>query len=134
MSTYVLEMEVHSGAVRFRRDGGNYEQTLWHLGKREPAARYLVSETVKFFASAVASHVRDCISITKDRNWSFTPPNHSYRVLQRHYYTRSATWDTSLKALKEKVLGGTVDVGESGELGSRPLWLLTNDPGMNGDG
>ncbi|KAI6033314.1 hypothetical protein EDC04DRAFT_2214485 [Pisolithus marmoratus] len=86
-------------------------------------------EAVKFSTSAVASHLRVCISITEDRNWSFTtyPSEPFLSCAAAALLHEGCNLDTFLKALEEKILSGMVDVGQSGELASRLLWLLAKD-------
>ncbi|KAI6042757.1 hypothetical protein EDC04DRAFT_881013 [Pisolithus marmoratus] len=86
-------------------------------------------EAVRFVESGVASYLRICIATTDDRNCIFTTyPSEPFlscaAALLLHI---DRDLGMPLKALEEKVLSGMVDVGKSGELASRLLWLLAKD-------
>ncbi|KAI6107521.1 hypothetical protein EDD16DRAFT_1898820 [Pisolithus croceorrhizus] len=85
--------------------------------------------TMKFIESAVASHLRVCIRTTQDRTWSFTtyPSEPFVSCAAASILHRQNNLDTYLEALEDKILSGMVDVGQSGELASRLLWLLAKD-------
>ncbi|KIK15021.1 hypothetical protein PISMIDRAFT_337486 [Pisolithus microcarpus 441] len=86
-------------------------------------------EAVEFVESGVASHLRVCIAITDDRNWSFTtyPSEPFLSCAAASLLHAEGNLDSFLKALEVKILSGMVDVGRSGELASRLLWLLAKD-------
>ncbi|KAI6042758.1 hypothetical protein EDC04DRAFT_2891606 [Pisolithus marmoratus] len=86
-------------------------------------------EAIRFVESGVASYLRICIATTDDRNCIFTT------YLSESFLSCAAAsllhtdrnLDTFLKTLEGKILNGMVDVGKSGELASRLLWLLAKD-------
>ncbi|KAI6118232.1 hypothetical protein F5141DRAFT_1097127 [Pisolithus sp. B1] len=86
-------------------------------------------EAVEFVESAVASHLLVCIAITDDRNWSFTtyPSEPFLSCAAASLLHEEGNLDIFLKALEVKVLSRMIDVGKSGELASRLLWLLAKD-------
>ncbi|KAI6135505.1 hypothetical protein EV401DRAFT_2192055 [Pisolithus croceorrhizus] len=85
--------------------------------------------TMKFIQSAVASHLRVCVRTTQDRAWSFTtyPSEPFVSCAAASILHRQNNLDIYLEALEDKILSGMVDVGKSGELASRLLWLLAKD-------
>ncbi|KAI6115032.1 hypothetical protein EDD17DRAFT_1827054 [Pisolithus thermaeus] len=86
-------------------------------------------EAVEFVESAVASHLLVCIAITDDRNWSFTTYSSEpfLSCAAASLLHEEGNLDIFLKALEVKVLSRMIDVGKSGELASRLLWLLAKD-------
>lgn len=86
-------------------------------------------EAVEFVESGVASHLRVCIAITDDHNWSFTtyPSEPFLSCAAASLLHAEGNLDNFLKALEVKILSGMVDAGRSGELASRLLWLLAKD-------
>ncbi|KAF9232686.1 hypothetical protein BU15DRAFT_67236 [Melanogaster broomeanus] len=88
------------------------------------------SEVVEHMESLVASHLRICITVTEDRRWSFTTyPSEPYLscVAANILHAKSEMRDETLKVLMKKVNDGMIDMGQSGELASRMLWLLAKD-------
>ncbi|KAI6033362.1 hypothetical protein EDC04DRAFT_3034547 [Pisolithus marmoratus] len=86
-------------------------------------------EACKFAVSAVASHLRICISITEDRNWIFTtyPSEPFVSCAAAGLLHVGRNLYTFLDALEEKILSGMVDISKSGGLAGRLLWLLAKD-------
>ncbi|KAF9239629.1 hypothetical protein BU15DRAFT_74483 [Melanogaster broomeanus] len=88
------------------------------------------SEAVEHTESLVASHLRICITVTEDRRWSFTTyPSEPYLscVAASLLHEKSEMRDETLRVLMKKVNDGMIDMGQSGELASRMLWLLAKD-------
>ncbi|KAI5984772.1 hypothetical protein EDC04DRAFT_2615605 [Pisolithus marmoratus] len=86
-------------------------------------------EAAQFVASSVATHLRVCISFSDDRNWSFTtyPSEPVLSCVAAAMLHARGNLGRFLDVLKEKILSGMIDVGKSGELTSRLLWLLAKD-------
>ncbi|KAF9232755.1 hypothetical protein BU15DRAFT_67188 [Melanogaster broomeanus] len=88
------------------------------------------SEAVEHIQSLVASHLRICITVTEDRRWSFTTyPSEPYLscVAANILHAKSEMRDETLKVLMKKVNDGMIDMGRSGGLACRMLWLLAKD-------
>ncbi|KAG2341866.1 hypothetical protein BDR05DRAFT_431777 [Suillus weaverae] len=87
-------------------------------------------DAVSYIETGVASHLRVCFSRTEDRIWSFTgypsEPLLSCVAAMLLHETPNSLLQTLL-VLKEKVDGGMVETGQSGELTSRLLLLLAKD-------
>ncbi|KAI6042392.1 hypothetical protein EDC04DRAFT_2892069 [Pisolithus marmoratus] len=86
-------------------------------------------EAAQFVASSVATHLRVCISFSDDRNWSFTtyPSESVLSCVAAAMLHARGNLDRFLDVPEEKILSGMIDVGKSGELASRLLWLLAKD-------
>ncbi|KAF9239620.1 hypothetical protein BU15DRAFT_74474 [Melanogaster broomeanus] len=87
-------------------------------------------EAIEHMESLVASHLRVCITATEDCRWSFTTyPSEPYLscIAANVLHGNSEMRDETLKVLMKKVNDGTIDMGQSGELASRMLWLLAKD-------
>lgn len=87
-------------------------------------------DAVSYLEKAVASHLRICFSTTEDRMWTFTgypsePLLSCVAAILLHKTPDSLA--NVLRVLKEKVDGGMVEIGQSGELASRLLLLLAKD-------
>ncbi|KAG1775166.1 hypothetical protein EV702DRAFT_449659 [Suillus placidus] len=87
-------------------------------------------DAVSYVETAVASHLRVCFSTTEDRIWSHTgypsEPFLSCVAAMLLHETHNSLLQ-ALLVLKEKVDGGMVETGQSGELTSRLLLLLAKD-------
>jgi hypothetical protein len=84
--------------------------------------------TVSYLEKGVASHLRVCFSTTPDRSWAFTGyPSEPLLSCVAAILLHGASLTDALKVLKEKVDGGMVETGQSGELASRLLLLIAKD-------
>ncbi|KAF9244221.1 hypothetical protein BU15DRAFT_59546 [Melanogaster broomeanus] len=112
-------------------DPGTTRQSLAVLGQRFALdICFGHREAVEHMESLVASHLRVCITVTEDRTWSFTTyPSEPYLscVAANILHEKSQLRDETLKVLMKKVNDGMIDMGQSGELASRLLWLLAKD-------
>ncbi|KAG0697370.1 hypothetical protein DFH29DRAFT_946530 [Suillus ampliporus] len=87
-------------------------------------------DAVSYLEKGVASHLRICFSTTEDRSWAFTgyPSEPLLSCVAAILLHKSPTClVNALQVLKEKVDGGMVELGQSGELTSRLLLLLAKD-------
>ncbi|KAI6032504.1 hypothetical protein EDC04DRAFT_2230603 [Pisolithus marmoratus] len=86
-------------------------------------------DTIEFFKSAVASHLCIYIRITGDGNWVFAayPSEPFLSCAAASVLHSEGNLDTFLKVLEDKIICGMVEVGRSGELASRLLWVLAKD-------
>ncbi|KAF9234793.1 hypothetical protein BU15DRAFT_65422 [Melanogaster broomeanus] len=112
-------------------DPGTTNQSLAVLGQRFALdIGFGHSEAIEHVESLVASHLRVCITVTEDRTWSFTTyPSEPYLscVAANILHEKSEVRDETLKVLMKTVNNGMIDMGQSGELASRMLWLLAKD-------
>ncbi|KAI6160278.1 hypothetical protein EDD17DRAFT_1510588 [Pisolithus thermaeus] len=86
-------------------------------------------EAVKFLESSVASNLRVRVFISEDRNSLLTtyPSESLLSCAAASLLHTMSNLDKFLQALEEKILNGMIDVGKSGELTSRLLWLIAKD-------
>ncbi|KAI5988284.1 hypothetical protein EDC04DRAFT_1444658 [Pisolithus marmoratus] len=84
---------------------------------------------VKFATSAVASHLRVCISITEDRNSSITtyPSELFLSCTAMASLHEEGNLDTFLQVFERKIISSMVDIGKSGGSVNWLLWLLAKD-------
>ncbi|KAF8837723.1 hypothetical protein BDN67DRAFT_1071240 [Paxillus ammoniavirescens] len=85
---------------------------------------------VEHVESSVASHLCVGITTTEDRAWSYTtyPSEPFLSVIAANLLHRTnKSLQQILAILKAKVDDGMIDIGQSGELASRLLWLLAKD-------
>jgi len=87
-------------------------------------------DAVSFIETAIVSHARICLGTSENRMWSFTAyPSEPFlscaaaRVLHNSSQDRKAILGTLIK----KVKIGLIEVGKTGELANRLLWLLAKD-------
>ncbi|KAH7903157.1 hypothetical protein BJ138DRAFT_1168488 [Hygrophoropsis aurantiaca] len=112
-------------------DTNNAEQALAALFQRFCLkACFGHAEAVQYVDAAVASHLCVCTSITEDRTWKYTSyPSEPFLSCVAaglmHQSTRSL--ENTMRVLINKIDGGMLDIGKSGELASRLLWLLAKD-------
>ena len=91
-------------------------------------------DAVSFVEAAMASHLRVCIKTTEDRIWSYsTYPSEPFlscaaaSLLLNDTSPMQDKLDLTLKNLMDMVNDGVVDIGQTGELVSRFIWLLAKD-------
>ncbi|KAF8346701.1 hypothetical protein F5887DRAFT_91833 [Amanita rubescens] len=87
-------------------------------------------EAISLIENAVASHGRVYLATTEERTWSFTTypsePLLSCVAAQLLHQSPKARKDI-LVALNEKVKAGLIEVGKTGELANRLIFLLGKD-------
>lgn len=87
-------------------------------------------KSTKFLDKSVASHLRICTSISKDRLWKTTAYpsepllSHCAAVVM---WKSPGDMQSIFNKLQDKISDGMVDKGKSGELGSRVCTLLAKD-------
>ncbi|KAH7919076.1 hypothetical protein BV22DRAFT_1134113 [Leucogyrophana mollusca] len=87
-------------------------------------------DSVSYLETAVASHLRICTGTTEDRAWRFTSyPSEPFLscVAADLLHESPGRLGDTLKTLTRKVDSGMFEIGQSGELASRLLWLLAKD-------
>ncbi|KAH7928223.1 hypothetical protein BV22DRAFT_216556 [Leucogyrophana mollusca] len=87
-------------------------------------------DSVPFLETAVASHLRICTGTTEDRAWRVTSyPSEPFLscVAADLLHGSLARLEDALRTLIRKVDSGMFEIGQSGELASRLLWLLAKD-------
>ncbi|GBE88894.1 hypothetical protein SCP_1403020 [Sparassis crispa] len=87
-------------------------------------------EAAEFLETGVASHLRVCDAITEDRMWRFT--SYPSEPILSHV----AGWllhnepdyiVDALKCMERKIQDGLIELGKSGQLVSRIVWILGKD-------
>ncbi|KAG2116779.1 hypothetical protein DEU56DRAFT_984909 [Suillus clintonianus] len=93
-------------------------------------------DAVSYVEKGVASHLRICFSTTQDRSWTYTgypsEPLLSCVAADLLHSGTTTSLEGALGVLKEKVDGGMVNIGQSGELVSRLVLLLAKDMYVRG--
>ena len=87
-------------------------------------------EAVSFIENAIVSHARICLGTTESRMWSFTAyPSEPFLSCAAAQVLHHSSQDRNriLQTVMEKVRIGLVEVGRTGELANRLLWLLAKD-------
>ena len=87
-------------------------------------------EASSYVETAVASHGRICLSTTEDRAWSFTTyPSEPFLscAAARIFHKSSVYQKKVLTTLMKKVRSGLIDIGKTGELANRLIWLIAKD-------
>ncbi|KAG9318913.1 hypothetical protein JVU11DRAFT_1024 [Chiua virens] len=87
-------------------------------------------DSIEQLETAVASHLRICLSTTLDRTWRWTDyPSEPLLscMAAKLLHDEPGKLGAALEKLMQRVNSGMIDMGQRGELASRLLWLLAKD-------
>ncbi|GBE88876.1 hypothetical protein SCP_1402840 [Sparassis crispa] len=129
--TYILDLASEKLCKSLALNINDSNQILAVLGQRFCLdVCFGHPEAVEFLETGVASHLRICEATTEDRMWRFT--SYPSEPILSHVagcllHSAPGYVVDALKCMEMNISNGMIEVGKSGELVSRIIWILGKD-------